>query len=152
DRLSQQALEAYEGFMCAYDGFARVATEGLRAAEERRSERDRSGHEDAFADLLLSASEVEALGHQVRSLEERFARISVLGPSSVEECAAVLTKAAGLEHQRYDNQRTQRPEEPGPQGPDWNEVRSQTEHRNRFLAAARQALGTRSDIGLAHPA
>ncbi|MFE6097730.1 hypothetical protein ACFQ7M_38035 [Streptomyces massasporeus] len=138
--LRQQRLEAYEGFMRAYDSFARVATDGLRAAEERRSRSDQSGRDDQLSEYLLSASEVEALGHQVRALEERSARISVLGPSSVDECAAELTRAAGLEHQRYE------------QGLDWNEVRSQTEHRNRFLAAARQALGTRPDLTPVGPA
>ncbi|GGW71259.1 hypothetical protein GCM10010381_64940 [Streptomyces xantholiticus] len=132
--------------MRAYDSFARVATDALRAAEERGSRSERSGRDVQLAECLPSASEVEALGEQVRVMVERSARISVLGPSSVEECAAELTRAAGLEHQRYAAQREQRSDAPSQQGVAWDEVRSQTAHRERFLAAARQALGTRPDL------
>lgn len=140
--LRQQRLEAYEGFMRAYDSFARVATNSLLAAE-RRSESGQSRRIPLSADLP-SGSEVAAMGEQVRVMEERSARISVLGPPPVEECAVALTRAAGLETQRYEVERKQRSDEP-PQQVGEMEVQAQVEHRKRFLAASRQALGIEPD-------
>lgn len=133
--------------MRAYDGFARVATESLRAAEERRSRSDQSGREARLSEGLPSPSEVDAVGTQVRAMEEQAARISVVGPSTVDERAAQLTRTAGLEHQRYVALRERPVDEPHQQDVALDEERAQTEHRKQFLAAARQALGAPPDLG-----
>ncbi|MFG2651260.1 hypothetical protein [Streptomyces sp. NPDC048436] len=145
--LRQQRLEAYEGFMRGYDGFARVASESLRAAEERRSRSDQSGREAHLSESLPSASEVDAMGAQVRAMEEHAARISVVGPSSMDECAAQLARAAGLEHQRYAGLRERPSNEPHQQDMALDEIQAQTEHRKRFLAAARLTLGAPPNLG-----
>lgn len=99
------SLEAYEGFMGAFDNFARTATASRQAREERRARADQPGRRAHLQKCMPSAHEVDAIGDTVRALVEQAARISVAGPPSMGECAARLTTSAGAEHARYVGQR-----------------------------------------------
>ncbi|WP_063730506.1 hypothetical protein [Streptomyces sp. RTd22] len=151
--LRQQRLAAYEGFMAAFDSFARTATSSLHACEARRARVDRSrpARRADLVQCVLSAAEVDAIGGQVRALVEQAARVSVVGPVSVGECAARLTTSAGVEHARYVSQRQRAVDESMSLDdlvqavetlPGEGEASAQVEENRQFLAAVRQVLNS----------
>ncbi|MGW7005848.1 hypothetical protein ACWGCW_24325 [Streptomyces sp. NPDC054933] len=147
--LRQQRLKAYEAFMGAFDNFARTATASRQACEERRARAGQPGRRGDLLKCMLSVHEVDAIGDTVRVLVEQAARISVVGPPSMGECAARLTTSAGAEHARYVRQRQRASDETLPLAdlaqvvaalPGDKEIHAQTENRERFLTTARQVL------------
>lgn len=154
--LRQQRLEAYEGFLSAFEAHSRIFLASYHARETRRSHVDSEGDRAQLLASMLTPEEIEAFGDAAQTMRERATRISIVGPPRVEECAERLVRAAYHDYDRYREQRRiAELENPSQRDlwaminafADFEDIRAIPTRREQFLTAVGQVLGSPPGFG-----